>query len=123
MDTFSSGIVVGFILFAVVASVFIFYKMQLELSRISRETDNIQKALQLALIKINRIEQMSHTTMNAAETFVDALRESAMQMNMSPNSPEQPGSFDDLRKSFEEGIKDMEDEQDGESDEPQEPWK
>ena len=132
MNTFTVGVIVGFILFAVMATVVIFNKMQLEMTRLAKEVENMNKALQVMFAKINKIEKVTQSTMDAAETFVDGLRESAeqiqlMQMrNPRMRGPMSPEGFDDLRKSFEEGIKDMEegmDDSDEDSDEQQEPWK
>lgn len=122
MSTFTAGIIVGFILFAVVVSVWIFSKMQLEISRLATEVENLNKMLRVIAMKTVRIEQITQTTMQAAETFVDALRESAESMQMmNPSALENvdPNSFDDLRQSFEDGIKNMEDG----DEEPPEPWK
>ena len=128
MNTFVIGLIVGFTLFAVIASVLIFQKIQTELSRLVTLIDNMNNMLRLVTMKVGKIDQVTQTTMHAAETFVDALRESAEQMQMmNPTAMEKmnPGSFDDLRQSFEEGIKGMEDDSDDEdaSDNPQEPWK
>lgn len=126
MNTFTSGIIVGFILFAVFASVWIFNKMQLEISRLATETENLNKVLRVIAMKTAKIEQITHSTMLAAETFVDALRESAEHMQMmNPSGMDKmdPGAFDDLRQSFEEGIKGMEDSDDENLEEPPEPWK
>ncbi len=130
MNTFTVGVIVGFILFAVMATVVIFNKMQLEMTRLAKEVENMNKALQVMFAKINKIEKVTQSTMDAAETFVDGLRESAEQIQMMQmrnprmRGPMSAEGFDDLRKSFEEGIKDMEEGLDDEdSDEQQEPWK
>jgi hypothetical protein len=131
MNTFTVGVIVGFILFAVMATVVIFNKMQLEMTRLAKEVENMNKALQVMFAKINKIEKVTQSTMDAAETFVDGLRESAEQIQMMQmrnprmRGPMSPDGFDDLRKSFEEGIKDMEEgiDDDEDSDEQQEPWK
>lgn len=132
MNTFVIGVIAGFVLFAVMATVVIFNKMQLEIARLAKEAENMNKALQVMFAKINKIEKVTQTTMEAAETFVDGLRESAEQIQMMQmrnprmRGPMSPEGFDDLRKSFEEGIKDMEegmDDSDEDSDEQQEPWK
>lgn len=131
MNTFMIGVLVGFALFAVIATVVIFNKMQLEIAKLARDTDNMNKALQMMFLKINKIEKVTQTTMDAAETFVDGLRESAEQIQQHMMRPPRmgkinPESFDDLRQSFEDGIKNMEegmDDSDEDSDEPQEPWK
>jgi hypothetical protein len=128
MNTFVIGLIVGFTLFAVLASVLIFQKIQTELSRLAILTDDIHKMLRLVTVKVGKIDQVTQSTMHAAETFVDALRESAEQMHMmNPSTMDKmnPGSFDDLRQSFEEGIKGMEDDVDDDDslDNPSEPWK
>ena len=132
MNTFTVGVIAGFILFAVMATVVIFNKMQLEIARLAKESENMNKALQIMFAKINKIEKVTQTTMDAAETFVDGLRESAeqiqQQMMMRPPRTRggiSPEGFDDLRKSFEEGIRQFEEdeESDDDSDEQQEPWK
>ena len=132
MNIFSVGVIVGFALFALMATVVIFNKMQLEIARLAKEADNMNKALQMMFMKVNKIEKTTEATMAASETVVDALRDSAEQMqimqlrNPRMRGPLSPEGFDDLRKSFEDGIKDMEegiDESDEDSDEQQEPWK
>ena len=138
MNTFGLGIIVGFILFAVIASVIIFNRMQLEIAKLARETENNNKALQMTFMKINKIERITQTTLEAAETFVDGLRESAEQIQRQIVRPPSPGKmnpemFDDLRKSFEDGIRrfedtddDIEDIDEGDEDidgENKEPWK
>lgn len=125
MNTFAVGIIVGFILFAVLMSVWIFIKMQTEITRLATEIENLNKVLRVVAMKTTKIEQMTHSTMHAAETFVDALRESAEHMQMNPRGMNKmdPDSFDDLRQSFEEGIKGMEDGDDENLEEPPEPWK
>lgn len=125
MNTFTVGLVTGFTLFAVFISVLIFNRIHTELSRLATEVDNMNKLLRVVTMKIGKIDQVTQSTMHAAETFVDALRESAQHM-MDPSSMNgmNPDSFEDLRQSFEEGIKGMEDDVDDEStDNPPEPWK
>ena len=111
--------------FALIASVVIFNKLQLEVAAMHR-------MMQVIALKVNKIEKTSQTTMDAAETFVDALRSSAEQMMiMRPPSRGQmpPEGFDDLRKSFEDGIRRFEENEMNESDEEdsegegEEPWK
>jgi predicted transcriptional regulator len=125
MNTFTVGLVTGFTLFAVFISVLIFNRIHTELSRLATEVDNMNKLLRVVTMKIGKIDQVTQSTMHAAETFVDALRESAQHM-MDPSSMNgiNPDAFEDLRQSFEEGIKGMEDDADDEStDNPPEPWK
>jgi hypothetical protein len=130
MNTFVMGIVVGFVLFGVIAIVSIFNRMQLEIGRLSREVENTNKALQMLVLKVSKIEKITVETLGAAETFVDGLRASAEQSQMMPPRRGSRGnseSFDDLRQSFEDGIKDMEhgmdNSDDEDSDGPPEPWK
>jgi hypothetical protein len=133
MNTFTVGVIAGFILFAAMATVVIFNKMQLEIARLAKEAENMNKALQLMFAKLGKIEKVTQTTMDAAETFVDGLRESAEQIQlMQMRHPRSrgtmsPDGFEDLRKSFENDIRNMEDavedETDDDSDEPHEPWK
>jgi hypothetical protein len=122
---FIIGLFVGMAAFALIASVVIFNKLQLEVAAMHR-------MMQVMALKINKIEKTSQATMDAAETFVDAIRSSAEQMMvMRPpsrgNMP--PEGFDDLRRSFEDGIRRFEenemtdsDEEDSEG-EGEEPWK
>lgn len=125
MNTFTVGIIVGFILFAVLMSVWIFSKMQAEITRLATEIENLNKVLRVVAMKTTKIEQMTHSTMHAAETFVDALRESADQIQLLNPSMDKldSNSFDDLRQSFEEGIKNMEEGDDENLEDPPEPWK
>ena len=121
MTMFIIGLFAGMAAFALIASVVIFNKLQLEVAAMHR-------MMQVIALKVNKIEKTSQTTMDAAETFVDALRSSAEQM-MIMRTPSRgqmpPEGFDDLRKSFEEGIRQFEEdeESDDDSDEQQEPWK
>lgn len=124
MTMFIIGLFAGMAAFALIASVVIFNKLQLEVAAMHR-------MMQVMALKVNRIEKISQTTMDAAETFVDALRSSAEQMMMRPPSrgPMPPEGFDDLRKSFEEGIRRFEENEMNDSDEEdsegegEEPWK
>jgi hypothetical protein len=122
---FIIGLFVGMAAFALIASVVIFNKLQLEVAAMHR-------MMQVMALKVNKIEKTSQATMDAAETFVDAIRSSAEQMMVvrppsRGNMP--PEGFDDLRKSFEDGIRRFEenemtdsDEEDSEG-EGEEPWK
>jgi len=125
MTMFIIGLFVGMAAFALIASVVIFNKLQLEVAAMHR-------MMQVMALKVNKIEKTSQATMDAAETFVDAIRSSAEQMMVvrppsRGNMP--PEGFDDLRKSFEDGIRRFEenemtdsDEEDSEG-EGEEPWK
>lgn len=117
MMTFMIGLVVGFVLFAIAVSVNLFNRIQVKLVELVMAVDNLQKLSATLLNKTVKIEQMSQLTMEAAETFVDGLRASAELPSMPPPDSE---SFDDLRQTFQDGIKDMEDD---EGEEPEEPWK
>lgn len=89
--------------------------------------DTVSKAVNMSLLKLNKIEKVTDNTMTAAENFVDAVRESAEQMMMRP--PHMRGSrgeseqFDDLRKAFDEGIRQFEEEDDEEGEDPENKWK
>ena len=124
MTMFIIGLFAGMAAFALIASVVIFNKLQLEVAAMHR-------MMQVMALKVNRIEKTSQTTMDAAETFVDALRSSAEQMMIMrppPRGQMPPEGFEDLRKSFEEGIRRFEenemdsDDEDSEG-EGEEPWK
>lgn len=130
MTLFISGILVGIVIFAIIAAVNIFNKMQQEMVRLNTAIDNMNKVLQVSMVKLGKIEKVTDTTMIAAETFVDALRNSAEQMMIRPmRGSLPPEGFDDLRNAFDEGIRnfenDMNDNQDDMDDEegPEEPWK
>jgi hypothetical protein len=118
MNTFLIGIVAGFVMFGVVAAVALVYKMHQEITRLATSTEALHKAVQLLFMKVTKIEKVSITTMNAAETFVDALRASAEQMMMRPpHRIDGSDNFDDLKRSFEDGIKGFESDVDDEEDE------
>jgi hypothetical protein len=124
MTMFIIGLFVGMAAFALIASVVIFNKLQLEVAAMHR-------MMQVMALKVNKIEKTSQATMDAAETFVDAIRSSAEQMMvMRPPRGQMPSEgFDDLRKSFEDGIRRFEENEMNESDEEdsegegEEPWK
>ena len=126
MNTFLIGIVAGFVMFGVMAAVAVVYKMHQEITRLATSTEALHKAVQLLFIKVTKIEKMSITTMNAAETFVDALRASAEQMMIRPpHQLDGHNNFDDLKRTFEDGIKGFEsdiDDQDDEDGEQKEDW-
>lgn len=128
MNTFVIGVLVGIVLFAVIYSVFMLNKVHTGLLILHQGLDAQNKALQMTLVKINKIEKVTDSTMQAADTFVDALRESAEQMiNMRPphlrNLPEDGDQFEDLRNTFDEGIRRMEEDDDEDDNEPEEKWK
>ena len=125
MTMFIIGLFVGMAAFALIASVVIFNKLQLEVAAMHR-------MMQVMALKVNKIEKTSQATMDAAETFVDAIRSSAEQMMVMrpPSRGQMPSEgFDDLRKSFEDGIRRFEENEMNESDEEdsegegEEPWK
>jgi len=129
MNMFILGVLAGVTMFAVIYSVFMLNKLHSRLILVHQMIENQGKAAQMLFMKVNKIEKITENTMTASETFVDALRESAEQMmNMrSPRLRNQDVSeqFDDLRKTFDEGIRRMEeDDEDEDSEEgPQEDWK
>jgi hypothetical protein len=128
MNIFVIGVFAGATFFMLVFSFVMLIKLHTTSLLMQQSMKAQLNVLQLALVKINKIEKVTDHTMTAAETFVDALRESAEQMQMmNPSAIDKmnPDSFDDLRQSFEEGIKGMEDDSDDEdaSDNPPEPWK
>lgn len=75
--------------------------------------------LKTIVLQLSKIEQLSMATLSASETFVEALQNA--EQNMQNGEMLVSGeTFDDLRRSFENGIKDFEDTPDDEDDEP---WK
>ena len=125
MNTFIIGVLVGISLFALIYAVVMLNKLHGGMILLHQNIDAQSKALQMAFLKINKIEKITENTMNASETFVDALRESAEQMmNMRPHlkrDEDDSEQFDDLRKSFEDGIRRIE-EDDEDGDEEREDW-
>jgi leucyl aminopeptidase (aminopeptidase T) len=113
MNMFVSGILVGFGVFGVIAIIVLLFKLYTDIL-------TIKNALQLMWTKISKIEKMSESTMSAAEGFVDALRRSAEgMMGMQDPMHGTPDEFRELRETFEDGIRNLEDD----SDEDEEPWK
>ena len=127
MNMFVLGVLAGVVIFAVIYSVFMLNKLHSGLILVHQMIENQGKAAQMLFMKVNKIEKITENTMTASETFVDALRESAEQMmNMRhPRIRNDDEQFDDLKKSFEDGIRRMEeDDEDEDSEEgPQEDWK
>lgn len=109
MNTFFGGIIVGFVLFAVIAIVAIFNKTQQEMAQMSRNTDAINKTLQMLVMRLTRVEKTTMATMNGIETFIDGLRQTSEIMFSKPPY-DSTDNFDDLKTSFEDGIKRFEDE-------------
>jgi hypothetical protein len=63
--------------------------------------------------KVLKIEKVTEATMSAAETFVEALRQSSRDMHMpmgNMGNMENPDDFQDLRDTFEDGIRNFEEE-------------
>jgi uncharacterized membrane protein len=115
MNTFILGMFIGGAVIAIIASlVFIFNTLKTVLG-----------ILQLLANKVTKIEKVSEHTMMAAENFVDALQQSAEQMNLRPPPTFRKGAdeFQDLRETFEEGIRNLEEDDDSDSDEEEENWK
>lgn len=131
MNMFLIGVLVGAASFALLYIVMVLSKIHAGMMYLNQVMDSITKALNVSLLKLNKIEKVTQETMTAAETFVDGLRESAehLQRHMRPpRMGKMNDSFDDLRQSFEEGIRDIEEgmnnsDNDEDSDEQQEPWK
>jgi hypothetical protein len=130
MNMFMLGVLAGIVVFAVLYSVFMLNKLHAGIILIHQMVENQGKAAQMLFMKVNKIEKVTETTMQSAEAFVDALRESAEQMmNMRPprlRNEDDLEQFDDLRKTFDDGIRRMEedDDEDNDSDEgPREDWK
>lgn len=126
MNMFLIGVLVGAAGFGLLYVVMMISKIHAGMMFLHQSTDNITKALNLALLKLNKIEKVTDNTMSAAENFVEALRESAEQMMRPPNMRKMDSAqFDDLRKAFDEGIRQMEEDDEDEDIEegPQEDWK
>ena len=114
MNTFLLGMLAGISVFGVVILLVLVFK-------ISQEITMIHRIVQILGLKINKIEKVTQATMEAAEGFVDALQNSAEQMMQQQNaSQDSSDHFEDLRESFEEGIRKFEEEE-GEEDEDN--WK
>lgn len=104
MSTFLLGMLAGVTVFGIIMLIVLVFK-------ISQEVTMIHRIVQILGLKINKIEKVTQTTMEAAETFVDGLRESAEQLQQMQQHPSsRPDDFQDLRESFEEGIRQFEEE-------------
>jgi hypothetical protein len=126
MNMFLIGVLVGAACFALLYIVMTLSKIHAGMIYVHQSLDAIAKAVNLSLMKLSKIEKVTDTTMSAAENFVDALRESAEQMMMRPPNMRKLGDneqFDDLRKAFDEGIRQMEEDDDDEGEEPEDNWK
>lgn len=84
----------------------------------ANDTAKNTQALKLVLSRLQKLEQISIATMGAAENFVDALRES--NEDGPPLVSPSDMNFDDLRETFENGIRKFEEESD---DDEGEGWK
>lgn len=115
---FLMGILVGCLLSGILVAIALLNKIQNSLVDMSADVLQLNKATQLHAIKLNKLEQMSQITMGAAENFVDALQQSTRDMHMRL-PPEGPDDFQDLRDSFEGGIRNLE----NEPDDDEENWK
>lgn len=128
MNMFLFGILVGAGAFALAYLVMVISKIHAGLIYLHQSVDTITKAINLSMMKISKIEKVTDNTMVAAENFVDALRESAEQMMMMRPPNVKPTKFDneqfdDLRKAFDDGIRQMEEDDDEEGEEPEDKWK
>lgn len=125
MNMFLIGVLVGAASFALIYLVMIISKLHAGMMYLHQSADNIGKAVNMILLKLNKIEKVTDNTMTAAENFVDAIRESAEQMIRPPNLRRMDsGQFEDLRKAFDEGIRQMEEDDDEDEGEDQEEnWK
>jgi len=130
MNMFLIGVLVGAGAFALLYLVMIISKIHAGMIYLHQSIDAISKAVNMSLLKLNKIEKVTDNTMAAAENFVDAIRESAEQMmmfrppNMRRSKSDDTEQFDDLRKSFEDGIRNMEEDDDEEGEEdPDNKWK
>lgn len=114
MSTFLLGMLAGVGIFGIIVIMVTVFK-------IAQEVSMIHRIVQILGLKINKIEKVTQTTMDAAENFVDALQQSAEQFQQHHQGKvEQGDDFGDLRESFEEGIRKFEEE---ENDEDEDNWK
>ncbi len=130
MNMFLIGVLVGAASFALIYLVMLISKIHAGMIYLHQSIDSIGKAVNVSLMKLGKIEKVTDNTMTGVENFVDAVRESAEQMMMfrPPNMHRPKGDdteqFDDLRKSFEDGIRNMEEDDDEEGEEdPDNKWK
>jgi hypothetical protein len=126
MNMFLIGVLVGAASFALLYLVMIISKIHAGMIYLNQSIDAMSKAINMSLIKLNKIEKVTDNTMVAAENFVDAIRESAEQFMTRPphGKPMDDGQFDDLRNAFDEGIRRMEEDEDAEEGEnPDNKWK
>jgi len=127
MNMFLIGVLVGAATFALLYIVMIISKIHVGMLYLHQSLDTVTKAVNMSLLKLSKIEKVTDNTMTAAEHFVDALRESAEQMMRPPNMRKMDNNqFDELRKAFDDGIRQFEEEEEEEDEGeegPQEDWK
>lgn len=126
MNMFLIGVLVGAATFALLYIVMTISKIHAGMIYLHQSLDTVTKAVNMSLLKLSKIEKVTDNTMTAAENFVDAIRESAEQMMRPPNMRKMDNSqFDDLRKAFDDGIRQFEEEEEEDEGEegPQEDWK
>jgi hypothetical protein len=91
---------------------------------INARLNSLVNALQVLTAKIIKIEKVTEATMMASENFVDALQASVESMGFGPprkrygKQTGKPDDFGDLRETFEDGIRNLEED----SDEEDENW-
>lgn len=101
MTIFLIGVLVGVALLLLAYNAFISYKHDKEITLLI----NTQRLL---ILEVNKVYHISKTTMDACETFVDALKDSAQQFKYGPPQSPLTDNFDDIRETFENGIKEIE---------------
>ena len=116
---FMIGMLVGILLSAIIVAISLLNKLQTGVTHLTARMETLNNVSQLMLIRLSKLEQMSQATMGAAETFVDALRQSSRDMHMPMGNMENPDDFQDLRDTFEDGIRNFEEE----PDDDEENWK
>lgn len=84
------------------------------LYRLDREFGQMAALLKLLVVEQAKARQIAEATLQASETFVDALRASAEMMPPRNLGNLPPNTFDDLRQSFENGIREFENEDEDE---------
>jgi len=127
MNMFLIGVLVGAATFALLYIVMTISKIHAGMLYLHQSLDTVTKAVNMSLLKLSKIEKVTDNTMTATENFVDAIRESAEQMMRPPNMRKMDkNQFDDLRKAFDDGIRQFEEEEEEEDEGeegPQEDWK
>ena len=127
MNMFLIGVLVGAASFALLYLVMTLSKIHSGMIYLHQSIDAIGKAVNMSLLKLNKIEKVTDHTMAAAENFVDAIRESAEQMMMfrppTSKKSDDGDQFDDLRSAFDEGIRRMEEDDEDEGEDPDNKWK